>query len=192
MKLWQDFLVSEIGGNWDRDQILSLIQPSRDELVKAVSDAKELDYAFIVIFGKHELVKGELPWAENCIVASSFSIKQGEICPNSKRTTILYDSSPPSQHDVPIPSNSISVPNEWKVALENSEMGVVTITAPDAPTSFSEALILSAMNWSKSGNGILTIPQAIDRLNSTDCDVDSASRIYNGGRRRNHFPFAIS
>lgn len=191
MKLWQNFLVSEIGGGWDRDQILSLIHPTRDELVNAISNAKESNYAFIVIIGKHELVKGELPWAENCVVASSFSIKQRDICPNSKLTTILYESSPPAQHDVPTPSKSVSVLNKWQVALENAEMGVVTITAPDVTTSFSEELIFAALKWSKSGDGILTIPQAIEFLGTTNSDSDSASQIYNGGRRRYHFPFAI-
>ena len=192
MELWQDFLVSETGGNWAIDQILSLIQPSKDELINAISEAEDSNYAFIVVFGKHELVKGELPWAEDFIVAEDFSIKQSDICPNSKRTTILYDSSPPSQHHGSIPLNRASAPNEWEVALENAEMGVVTITAPDdALASFSEELIFSVLNWSKSGHGILTIPQALEFLGAAYSDANSAPQIYNGGRRRNHFPLAI-
>lgn len=192
VKLWQDFLASETGGSWGQDQLLSLIHPSRDKLVETISRAENINYAFIVIIGKHELVKGELPWAENQIVAEGFLIKQCDICPNSERTTILYESSPPAQLNAPIPSNSVSVPNEWEVTLENAEMGVVTITAPDAPTSFSEELIFSALKWSKSGNGTLKIPEAIELLNTANSDADSDSQIYNGGRRRNHFPFAVS
>jgi len=161
--------------------------------MNAISDTKDSNYAFIVIFGKHELVKGELPWAEDFIVAEDFAVKQREICPDSKHTTFLYDSTPPAQHKRSIPQNKVSDLNEWGTALKNAEMGVVTITAPDAhaPASFSEELIVSTLKWSKSGNGILTIPQAIELLGAASSGADSTSLIYNGGRRRNHFPFAI-
>lgn len=160
--------------------------------MEAISEAEDANYVFMVILGKHELVKGELPWAEDFIVAEDFSIKQAEICPDSKRTTILYDSSPPSQYHGSIPLNKALASNEWGVALENTEMGVVTITAPDdAAASFSEELIFSVLNWSKSGHGILTIPQALELLGATDSDADSVYQIYNGGRRRHHFPLAI-
>lgn len=214
---WVKFLTKPIGGGWGDSEIEVLSHATTCSAVqKAVKLAANVDYAFICFSGHGGIYQRKKDFLgmyetficldENVIISERL-LNPGAGCP---RCTILLDC---CRYVEEINESMVKVANEGLVGnlddieiarkifdkqLERSEKGCTKIYSAsieqgaDDEKSFSCAMVkLANLFFSQNPHTqLLTIDQAV-RSTSIYLDPQQVPQ-YLGGRRLQHFPFAIN
>jgi hypothetical protein len=209
---FDDFLQSSTGGAWTRQEVVSLIDPTKAAVLTEVKAATAADYSLVFFAGESEMVKLGRPWQEARILLSlGDTMIERELNPGSPRCTLILDccrhsvqasagsrvassSALPKRETLPKASRSA-----YDEALLRAEAGLVKVfamavgaAASDTP-SFTQHLILKAKQWATNSGGVLSLDEAIAlAVESSQHDNRLRPAQYFGGRRVRHFPFAVS
>lgn len=210
---WKKFLDSNTGGAWQPDEIIDASSLGKNDLLRLIQSLKSCDYVFVAFSGHSSTVKTELPWTElELALDSGELILERELNPGCPRFTLILDSC--RNHEFLTEGHTKSASLEqlteeilkrdqsrqlFNDALLRAESGKVTIysTGDNSSASdkepFTQHMIFAAQNWAKNQLGIITLDQAT-QLGKESLNVRNPQQQpeYQGGRRRNHFPFAVS
>ncbi|MCF7730592.1 MAG: caspase family protein [Akkermansiaceae bacterium] len=210
--LWDDFLRSPEGGAWDASEILDASHIDKSTLQKEFSRVGQFDFTVVVFAGHGYTVQTDLPWTElNVVLESGETVLERELNPGTPRCCIVLDCCRTRGENVAVIKEhrkkasleeaytAVLARQAYETALDHTEKGAVSIystgdntTAADR-LSFSQYLIRSAVDWTRSNRGILPIKEAV-QLGASELVKTHRQQHpeYNGGRRLHHFPFAIS
>jgi hypothetical protein len=212
IKTWKDFLESKYGGGWNEySEIFDSSELSKKELLGLIQASNNFDYTMIIFAGHGFTVKTDLPWPElNLLLQTGENILERELNPGSQRCCLVLDccrahgeNVQPLQEQVKESSLSerseeILARKNFENALAKSELGLVKIyaTGDNAAAadkfSFSQILIHTARNLASKNRGILYMNDAVSNAASLVKTIHPQQNPeYHGGRRLNHFPFAL-
>jgi len=208
LSAWIEFLCSDTGGGWKRDQIVETFGWGRNQLLDAVKDAGNADYSLIVYVGRGRSVKIDVPWSELQLeISSDESVLERELNTGSPRCAMILDASSCNEESasneiLKILRPRIDVAEDefvqaYDAAIENAERGVARIWVTSAAettsvaSSFTHNIISHAVEWSLQSKGILSFPRAVDLVTDSDGKHNRRKIEYRGGRRVGHFPFAV-
>lgn len=211
METWYDFLQSNLGGAWRPSELLSLRDPSIDEVQKGLIAAGECEYSFIIFCGHGELIKLNKPWRETVINFGHYgNVSESQINPKTPWCTLLFDCcrlagefSNDLNFLIESKSASVEVRSSTRElfdkTLENSEKGLVKVfaaspgEAAEDEKSFSKQLVHLARAWMATGEGVLRLDAAVALAAQEMKQIlPQQNPEYLGGRRHRHFPFAIN
>lgn len=205
---FQTFLHSPFGGAWENDEIKQIKNKTRAEIIAAVKEASNVDYALVVCWGVGRKVKNALPWSE-MEVSTTFAEKvcERDFNPGSARCTLIFDCSGDFGYRG---SENLSSPmtsshpldlayNQYIQALSDAEGGLVRVyatkldnnTSPAQP-SFTDLMLREANNWLLNNKGVLNFGDAVAKTKAVNqASTNNQTIEYLPGRRTRHFPFAI-
>lgn len=86
------FLESQIGGAWEKDEILELHNPVVSELRAALSTVKTRDYSFIAFSGHGEHLRGKELDESVVLLSDRIEVPVRELNSGSQRCTVVIDS----------------------------------------------------------------------------------------------------
>lgn len=212
VRSWDDFLRSPEGGAWGESEILNVSQLDKSSLLAEIDRAKHLDFVMIVFAGHGYTAKTDLPWTELILfLASEEAVSERELNPGTPRFCLVLDCCRTRGENVEgIMEHrkkasledayaAVAARQAYERALNQTEMGAVTIystgdnTSAADKKSFSQYLIRSARIWAENHQGVLTMSDAV-QIGATELQKTHPQQKpeYHGGRRRHHFPFAVS
>src|SRR6266404_5893364 len=89
---FNSFLCSNRGGSWELEEIICEHDPTRDQVLKCVVEAKDAEYTLVYFAGHGEIIKSELPWPEmRMLLSSDQTISEREINSGSPKCTLIMD-----------------------------------------------------------------------------------------------------
>ena len=213
----KNFLKSQKGGVWREDEIIILLDKPRDAVIKCVESAKLKDYVFITCsgHGEHQIGKN-IDETVMCLNEHE-TISINSINPQNKRHLVIVDVcrtivkiqessevlSKASVMDSAIRKNDVDYRKRFDDAVMASSEGRIVAyscdinqTAGDDGTGgyFTQELLKSPKYISQQSvsNGIVDISKAFDIAKAATYKKNAPqSPIFNAGRRRDFFPFAI-
>ena len=210
---WKDFLMSNIGGAWNNDsEIFEILKPTKNNVLKAIKTASKYDYALISFSGHGYVDKDEIGFNETFLCLNDDEkISERVLNPGGARCMIIMDCC----HHLPSKGNDIvmeSIKVASKISSDNTryralfeheilkcEKGCTRIYSADInesaedETSFTNILLTTANIWASLNSGVLKINKAMDNVSSIIEEIHSQQHPkYFGGRRLNHFPFAVN
>jgi hypothetical protein len=207
---WNEFLQSDLGGSWTSEEVKVLPDPTAAEVHAALKTMGQADYGFLVFCGHGATVTRDKPWPETELYFGKHGqLTDSEINPGNPRCTLVLDccrgyldAEDDRQFLVEGKSASFSVRKNvreiFDKSLEVAEMGLVTIFAAregqDASDrkSFSKQLIHQARITMERHTGVLDQALAVElTAEAMKKTTPQQQPEYIGGRRRNHFPFAV-
>lgn len=212
MNAWDSFLKSAAGGAWTAEEIVNATNWGREKICGAIESMADADYTLVVFAGHSESANTGLPWKELRLqLGSDEEMLERELNPGNPRSTIIFDSCRTPEESV---MESFSVKKAdfqeskevlvacreaYNRAVLKAEGGVVKIfstedgVGAEDEDSFSQHLILAATEWTKHYTGVLPLHEAVELgAKSLAVLVPQQKPEYQGGRRKHHFPFAIS
>ncbi len=205
------FLRSNPGGSWEPKEISLDEDPTRDNILKSVREAKDAEYTLVYFAGHGEVVKTELPWGETQMhLSSGQTISERDINSGSPRCTLIMDCCrrTPEQDEAELliktsmllehGEGGAEFRNLYLNSLAAAESGLVKIFATNiggsaADThSFTQHLLNETNIWASKNRGILHLGDAVELArNSMKRENPQQQPEYRGGRRLRHFPFAV-
>jgi hypothetical protein len=205
------FLRSNPGGAWASDEIICEHDPTRDQALEFVGQAKDFDYCLVYFAGHGDIVKTELPWPETrMLLSSGQTITEREINSGSPRCTLIMDCcrrTPEQDDEKMFIKNSMLLEhgegeaefrNLYQKSLAAAESGLVKIFATKVAGSaadthsFTQHLLNETNIWISKNTGILHFGDAVELAkNSMKRENPQQQPEYRGGRRLRHFPFAV-
>lgn len=193
-------------------EILNASMLDKSSLLNEIDRAKNLDFSMIVFAGHGCTIKTELPWSElHLFLASEETVSERELNPGTPRFCLVLDCCRTRGENVEgIMEHRKEASLEdayaaflarpaYEKVLNQAEMGAVTIystgdnTSAEDKKSFSQYLIRGARIWVERHQGVLTINEAV-QIGAAGLQKTHPQQHpeYHGGRRRHHFPFAVS
>ena len=211
LDVWDKFLKSPCGGGWESSEVDKLKDPDFRQLEAALRKLFDVDYAFIVFCGHGATVKLDKPWTETLLYFGNHgTLTDSKINPGPRRCTLLLDC---CRGHLPLSADQLFL-IEGKAAsyldrdasrtlfdnaLSQADRGLVTIYAASVGESasdrrsFSKQLILQTENVMEVHKGVLPQPLAVElTAEAMKETMPQQHPEYNGGRRLNHFPFAVN
>lgn len=85
------FLTSKIGGAWSVREIVSLIDPTKEDVETAIQDAANVDYAFVLFSGHGYHPKGSNDPLSTVVRFSSGRMEARALNPGNPRCTVIVD-----------------------------------------------------------------------------------------------------
>ena len=177
---YENHLLSDVGGNWDKDEIIKLLDPTANEVVYNIQNAIA-DYVFIVFSG-HGFINTYSSSDYICLKDIDMSISK--LVSNSKRQTIILDSCRQYFTEIPLEEMKESkifskkhvINNARKIfddAINKTPEGIILVFSAQPGQSsgdndllggiFSYSLLKASKVWSDNyTNKILTLNQAVD------------------------------
>ena len=206
---WSAFLLSDIGGAWREEEIVSLTNCSRNALREAVRTVANAYYTLVVFAGQGEIVKSDLPWSEaHVLLSDGESITERELNTGSPSCVLVFDCWPrhPSDEKVNVEASRAGASRDpgrdlpkyralFDQSLTAAEKGLVKVYAiaqsgVSTPNeTFSERLLDIANRWASENRGVLSIQEAVSLAAKASPNQNAE---YQGGRRLRHFPLAVS
>jgi hypothetical protein len=215
---FRGFLTSLHGGAWDEREIVTLVDPSRSQLLSRLREMRDADYAFIT-FGGHgyHLQNGSQSDTKICLTESDSCLVY-EVNPGNKRHFVAVDScrgivekeffeerfNALENFSARARIDREFVRDAFDKAVMAAEEGRVVAYScginQDAGDNsrlggvFSNALTSEAMRWSMSasGNAVLSVTAAFESAKTVTLRRNSPQRPeLEAGRRLRSFPFAI-
>jgi hypothetical protein len=209
------FLTSDLGGNWYQNEITSLENPERSQVIDAIFNMSRCDYAFVVFSGHGELEEDtDIQYLElmNC------SIPVRELTVNCKKQTIIIDACRrfftfreklfhKKQNQFSLNKSNLqntSTRDIFDNSLSKAEKGLTILysaieneTALDTAngTAYISSLIESAQEWemSYSNENIFSVKDAYksaDKYLHFYFETIQKPKI-NYEKRQRYYPFAI-
>jgi hypothetical protein len=204
---WRSFLKSPSGGGWfesDDHEILTLINPSKNEILKEIKSISIVDFSIVLFIGEGYLKKDFLGFDEYFLyLKDNDEISERDLNPGNERCLIVFDTfrSYDSINKNIFIDTDMSLVTNYRVAYENylmqCEKGLIKIFPFNFKTfksfSFSNILLNITESWINKNQGILKIDEAMELVDSYFIDnLSEEAPVYQGGRRLRHFPFAIN
>jgi hypothetical protein len=198
LNAFRDFLSSPFGGSWEKGEITSLDHVAPTDLQKAVGAATSADFALLLIVAAGEEAKMGRPWAEVQVDTSVGTLSERQLNPGCPRCLMLLDcvglqqSAPDQPRFATLPSDQARA--KYDGALCDAEAGLVKVFAPRAENavSLTWALMQVSRDWTITGSGVLSVDQAVERVQRTHNEnLHAPSVKYIGGRRIRDFPFCV-
>jgi hypothetical protein len=214
------FLCSNKGGAWRQNEVLTLLDPTKMEILKAIREAENIDYVFITCsgHGEHQIGASSLGGQTVMYLNEKETISIESVNPKNKRHLVVVD----------VCRNLVKITAKLTKALEeslsfkldsaryvdyrrafddavvNTSEGRIVAYSCDINQSagddgnggvFTQALLDSPTRFSKRANnsyGIVDINQAFEIAKLETYRVNAPQNpVLNAGRRREFFPFAI-
>lgn len=211
LNAFHSFLRSNPGGSWEPDEIICEDDPTRDQILKCVIEAKDAAYSLVYFAGHGEIIKTELPWSEmKMLLSSGQTISEREINSGSARCTLIMDccSRSPKQDESTLliktsmlqehGEGGAEFSNVYQTSLAEAECGLAKVFATKVGSSaeethsFTQHLLNETHIWTSKAKGILLLRDAVDLArNSMKQENPQQQPEYRGGRRLRHFPFAV-
>ena len=198
------FLKSQSGGKWEEHEILSLENPTKTEIVRAIESARQSGYGFVMLAGRGKNSSSNLPWPEmEFPLSSKETISERELNPGSPRCVLF--STPvginPQSRGLELPTedskNNTIYKTAYNEALTVAESGLVKLNisakGPGSTVpSFTRYLIGEAKNWLMKNQGTISLGDAVNLAKAGLLrDGFQINVDYIPGRRRRDFPFAV-
>lgn len=201
---WREFLLSDRGGAWRRDEITVLNNPTRQNVLSRLGLMNE-GYGFVTFSG-HGFVSGATNETMACLQGGNIS--EFELTPACPRATVVLDScrgvlavtfaeALTALHKRA--ADNTRYRDLFDTALEIAEKGACTLYGcafeqaaqeSSAGGDFTQALIRAGENWA--GPGVFSLRNAFDQAEKV---VRGKSKqqtpVSKLGRRLYHFPFAV-
>jgi hypothetical protein len=217
LTLLRGWLESNSGGAWESDEILTLNDPGQQQLRKHIEYAGAADYAFVAFSGHGFAVDHSIEGAQVCILDGDIPI--GSILPAAARCTVIIDACRTLEvPDVLKKARDVLGGIEedlvdrtdyralFDLTVQMCERGRIVMTscaadeaAAETPSGglFTRSLVLSAEAWARKNKrgklDALSMSAAFDAAASlTSAHEPQPHPEYIPGRRRRHFPFAVS
>ena len=209
---WDAFLRSRIGGAWLDEEILNASNHPGEELCKLIKSVGNVDYSMIIFAGHAKRVRTEMPWTElQILLGTGESILERELNPGTARCSMILDccrtGSLEERQDFSIKKAAVLENKEelsiyreaYNTQLASAEGGLVKVYSTEDgvdaidENTFSQHLVLQANIWADRYHGVLNLRDGV-RLASDSIAkfVPQQKPEYQGGRRLNHFPLAVS
>ncbi|MES2659487.1 MAG: caspase family protein [Verrucomicrobiota bacterium] len=212
VQIWRAFLQSPFGGCWDEPEISVLLDPDV-AAVKAAVGGMNAEYAFVVFAGHGETLKLSKPWRETVLHLGNHGVvTDSDLNPGTARTSMVLDCCRgvdnllESVHFSEVSKSASTLPEEHRIRhrvafdseVGRAEEGLVQIFAAregeyaDDAKSFTRQLIFVAMSNMEKHRGTLHQNVAVELVaEMMKKETPQQHPEYKGGRRLNHFPFAI-
>lgn len=210
------FLLSNSGGAWQENEILTLIDPSPHEVQTYVNASKSKDYVFITCSGHGEHQIGKKLDETVMYLNEKETIFINSINPQNKRHLIIVDvcrgivrliERQKAVLEVDMQSFANKAYIDYRKVFDNAVMssteGRIVVYSCDINQSagddgtggvFTQELLKSPQQFKpNNGNyGIVNIEQAFDVAKEMTYKKNAPqSAVLNAGRRRDFFPFSI-
>lgn len=213
---YSGWLQSRPGGDWYESEMVTLHTPCINEVKRAVSIVGKVDYAFVTFSG-HGFHNQELDFTNICMRDGHMSVR--DIIPYADRSTVVIDACRnimPEIFDESIERSLAEASRLAKLAQErdyreiydshiaNAEKGSIFLYSCDLRESagesrlggyFSRFLVEAGQKFAERnqvGSHWLPVDHAFGRAaKSTTARNRTQHPIYEPGRRRRHFPFAV-
>jgi hypothetical protein len=202
---WSAFLLSNAGGAWREEEVISLVECDRNALAQALSTFADIDYSVVVFTGQGKMVKGKLPWSEaEVVLCTGDIVTERELNPGTPSCTLVFDcwggESAEKQASAEVSrAKDLGDPEECRSLYDKSivaaERGLVRVYAfgrrgvASLMQSFSQRLLDAAYQWATENRGILSIPEGLSLVVQEN---EKQNIEYRGGRRQRDFPLAVS
>jgi hypothetical protein len=212
---YSSFLQSPIGGLWLPDEIEILRNPTRLLLKKTLLQAKIVDYAMVAFSGHGYHAHGRTIDETRVCLNDNEEASVQELNPGNERCAIIADCCRKVTEvllekrawqfsvkaHVPAAANPAKCRRLFDLLVETAEKGPIYVyscglneAAGDIP-SFSQALVEFGENW---GENQSRSPSSLKLREAFDGATAIIQRPrpqqhphYDGGRRKDHFPFAV-
>lgn len=210
------FLLSNSGGAWRENEIVTLIDPSPQEVQTYVNASKSKDYVFITCSGHGEHQIGKKLDETVMYLNEKETISINSINPQNKRHLIIVDvcrgivrliERQKAALDAAMESFANKAYIDYRKVFDNAVMssteGRIVVYSCDINQSagddgtggvFTQELLKSPQQFKPTnGNyGIVNIEQAFDVAKKMTYKKNAPqSAVLNAGRRRDFFPFSI-
>lgn len=215
----RNFLCSNKGGAWRQNEVLTLLDPTKMDVLKAIRESEDIDYVFITCsgHGEHQIGASSLGGQTVMHLNEKETISIDSVNPKNRRHLVVVD----------VCRNLVKITAKLEKALEslslrlestqyvdyrkafddavmNTSEGRIVAYSCDINQSagddgnggvFTQALLDSPTQFRKHANnnyGIVDINQAFERAKSETYRINAPqSPVFNAGRRREFFPFAV-
>ena len=211
LEAFHKFLKSNAGGAWSSSEIVCADDPTRDQIIAAVLEAKAVDYSLVYFAGHGDTVKTDLPWKETRMyLGTGQTVTEREINSGSPRCTLIMDCcrrTPELDEGKLLVKSAMLLEhgegggeyrNLYQQSLMTAESGLVKVfstkvgAAAADEHSFTQHLLNEAANWSVKNRGVLHLGDAVDLAKASMKRVNPQQEPeYRGGRRLRHYPFAV-
>ncbi|MEE7626931.1 caspase family protein [Methylobacter sp. Wu8] len=212
------FLLSDKGGAWKSSEIITMIDPSPASVDYQISLASNTDYVFITCSGHGEHQVGKSLDETVMYLNERDTISINSINPKNKRHLIIVDvcrhlvkvekyaalSAAMESATMDSARSQIDYRKVFDDAVMNTSEGRVVAYSCDINQAagddgnggvFTQALLSSVHRFNPTGNnsyGIVNIKQAFDVAKDKTYSTNAPQTpVFNAGRRRDFFPFAI-
>lgn len=205
---WERFLHASLGGAWLNSEIVTILDPSRAEVLDAIRLAGDSDFALVTFSGHGYVTKDNYGFTETRLYLSgNEEISERDMNTGSHWCLAIFDCC--RRFDIEAPPIDVNFANEaltstganvarqiYENAIERCEKGYVKVYSAGLhqmaqdEDSFTRAMIDCAKeNIDRKQDGILRINEAVElaKRKLTRQQVPE----YRGGRRLGHLPFAI-
>lgn len=214
----RDFLLSDCGGAWRSNEIVTLIDQSSTEIFRQLELARNIDYVFITCSGHGEHVRGKGIDETLMYLSDNERIAISSINPRNKRHLVIADTcrnlvllhkdeKREMMKAAVFESAKKTYIDYRKVfddyVMSNPEGRIVAYScsvdqsAGDDGTGgvFTQELLKAPSSFSHSnscGYGIVKIDQAFERAKEMTYKRNAPQLpVFNAGRRMHFYPFAI-
>lgn len=216
IRAWKEFLLSDLGGDWEDNEILELTDVTADDVKVAVGDAGHSDFSLVAFSGHGSLRKDKWGFDETIMVLKDGqAISERELNTGSPWCVAIMDccrnhpegaqTATGFSKKAQMESLRASTRELYDEAILRSERGFVKVYSADVgqsaadKNSFTRHLIETAEEEiGNCSDGILTFRDAVrltapkmQPLVDEDGLLKQWNPVYDGGRRRGHFPFAV-
>lgn len=206
-KYWVNFLSSNCGGGWEiknQEEIVLLNNPTSKNIFENISKMKKTDYSIIIFLGNYYYKKDILGLSETIMeINSNEIISEIEINPKNSRCLIIFDKATNqifyedmykhlNKNTITKKNNLKKIYNDYIISCEN---GCVKIYIDNNKDNIigTTGLLKIVEKWIINNFGVLTLDELVNFSSIEENREKINLNIrYQGGRRINHFPFAIN
>lgn len=213
----KNFLLSNTGGAWRDDEVITLVDAKPELIKQEIASAKNCDYVFILCSGHGEHhVKTDIDETVIYLTETDF-LSITNINPKNKRHLVIVDvcrnesillDSTETLLKATLESYSSVDTYDYRskfdaAIMKSSEGRIVAYSCGinqsagenSAGGYFTQGLINSPKKFrptAENNHGIVNISQAFDSAQKSTYDKNAPQNpVFNAGRRRDFFPFAI-
>lgn len=213
---WKNFLMSDLGGSWRNDEIMELSSTTSDAVKAAIYLAKNSDYSLIAFSGHGYLKKNK--WGLNetmMVLGRNQEIAERELNTGSPWCMAIMDccrnyptretSEMNFAKEAQTESLRVNTRQLYENEIRKCETGFVTVYSADVGQSAADVMSFTRFLIETADeridfcpNGVLNIRDAVyhtapkmQPIQAEDGQIKQWNPVYNGGRRRSHFPFAV-
>lgn len=213
----KQFLLSNVGGAWRTDEIVTLSDPSAARVYAQIEAARYKDYVFITCSGHGEHRVGKGLDETVMYVKENETVSISRINPQNKRHLVIVDvcrnlvrikEGVEKRASMEAFTESATIPVDYRKifddAVMNNPEGRIVAYSCDINQSagddgkggvFTQELLSAPQYFSPTNNnryGIVNISQAFEQAQKMTYKKNAPQKpVFNAGRRMHFYPFAI-
>lgn len=204
---WKAFLGSAVGGGWKPEEIEDLSGRSREDLLGFWRTVVAPDYSLICFSGHGFVAKDDLDFdITHLRLNDSEIVAENELFPKSERGLMILDccrmSREPEEWRMPLVESTVSWDLEacrtmFDRSVMSCERGLSTIYAVDVNQQAQDVpsftRIMLDLVFRMAPTAMTAVVRANEAVRTLRENAHSqGTPIYEGGRRRGHFPLAVN